>query len=76
MNGIILILFAIAFFAIAYRLYGKFISSKLKISADKETPSHTLYDGVDYVPAKSPVLLGHHFFIWQRIKQRHTPLMH
>src|SRR5512146_3570276 len=61
MNGIMLILFAIVFYAIAYRLYGKFISSKLKVSADNETPSHTLYDGIDYVPAKSPVLLGHHF---------------
>lgn len=61
MNGVTLILFAIVFYAIAYRLYGKFISKKLKVSADRETPSHTLYDGVDYVPAKSPVLLGHHF---------------
>lgn len=61
MNGIVLVLIAIVFYAIAYRLYGKFISSKLKVNADKETPSHTLYDGVDYVPAKSPVLLGHHF---------------
>jgi carbon starvation protein len=61
MNGILLILFAIVFYAVAYRLYGKFISNKLKINPDTETPSHTLYDGVDYVPAKSPVLLGHHF---------------
>jgi carbon starvation protein len=61
MNGIILILFAIVFYAVAYRLYGKFISNKLKINPDTETPSHTLYDGVDYVPAKTPVLLGHHF---------------
>jgi len=61
MNGITLILFAIFFYAIAYRLYGKFISNKLKINAATETPSHTLYDGVDYVPAKTPVLLGHHF---------------
>jgi carbon starvation protein len=61
MNGIELILFAIIFYLIAYRLYGKFISKKLKINAEKETPSHTLYDGVDYVPAKKPVLLGHHF---------------
>ncbi|HSD64710.1 MAG TPA: carbon starvation protein A [Ignavibacteriaceae bacterium] len=61
MNGITLILVAIIFYIIAYRFYGKFISNKLKINAEKETPSHTLYDGIDYVPAKSPVLLGHHF---------------
>ena len=61
MNGIILIILAIVFYAIAYRLYGTFISRKLKVNAEQETPSHTMYDGVDYVPAKSPVLLGHHF---------------
>lgn len=61
MNGITLILIAIVFYIIAYRFYGRFISSKLKINAKNETPSHTLYDGIDYVPAKSPVLLGHHF---------------
>ncbi len=61
MNGITLILFAIIFYIIAYRFYGKFISNKLKINDGQETPSHTLYDGVDYVPAKTPVLLGHHF---------------
>ena len=61
MNGIILILFAIVFYAVAYRLYGTFISRKLKVNDEQETPSHKLYDGVDYVPAKSPVLLGHHF---------------
>jgi carbon starvation protein len=27
----------------------------------RKTPAHTMYDGVDYVPAKAPVLLGHHF---------------
>ena len=61
MSGIILILIAIVFYAVAYRLYGTFISRKLKINKEQETPSHTMYDGVDYVPAKSPVLLGHHF---------------
>lgn len=61
MNGITLILIAVVFYAIAYRLYGRFISVKLKVDTNKETPSHTLYDGIDYVPAKTPVLLGHHF---------------
>ena len=28
---------------------------------DKPTPAHTMADGVDYVPAKAPVLMGHHF---------------
>jgi len=61
MNGIVLILFAMALFFAAYRIYGGFLSRKFGISDSIETPSHTMYDGVDYVPAKSPVLLGHHF---------------
>ena len=61
MNGIELVLIALILYLVAYKLYGGFIAKKLEISNDKETPSHTMYDGVDYCPAKSPVLLGHHF---------------
>jgi carbon starvation protein len=61
MNGSGLIILAIIFYLIAYKFYGNFVSKKLKINPKNETPSHTMYDGVDYVPAKSPVLLGHHF---------------
>ncbi|MGQ9644362.1 MAG: carbon starvation CstA family protein, partial [Ignavibacterium sp.] len=48
-------------YAVAYKLYGGFLSKRLEVNNSKETPSHTMYDGVDYYPAKSPVLLGHHF---------------
>ncbi len=61
MNGIELILIALVLYLIAYKLYGGFITKRLEVNNNKETPSHTLYDGVDYVPAKAPVLLGHHF---------------
>lgn len=61
MSGVVLILFAMIMFIVAYRFYGGFLSRKLSITNDNETPSHTMYDGVDYCPAKSPVLLGHHF---------------
>ena len=46
---------------IAYHTYGKFIANKLGIDKSAKTPAHTKNDGVDYVPAKAPVLLGHHF---------------
>lgn len=47
---------------LGYRFYGSFISRVLGIDKDKETPAHTCYDGVDYIPAKnSLVLFGHHF---------------
>ena len=61
MSGTILILFAVVVYIIAYRIYGNVIAKKFNIDPAKETPSHTMYDGVDYVPAKPPVLLGHHF---------------
>ena len=61
MNGIELILIALILYLIAFKFYGSFLSKKLDVSNSKETPSHTMYDGVDYCPAKSPVLLGHHF---------------
>lgn len=61
MNGIELILIALVLYVIAYKLYGGFITKRLEVNNSKETPSHTMYDGVDYCPAKAPVLLGHHF---------------
>jgi carbon starvation protein len=61
MNGIELILIALLMYVAAYKLYGGFITKRLEVNNTKETPSHTMYDGVDYCPAKAPVLLGHHF---------------
>jgi len=61
MNGIELVLIAFVAYLIGYRLYGGFVTKRLNVDNNKETPSHTMYDGVDYCPAKAPVLLGHHF---------------
>lgn len=61
MNGIELVLIAFILYFFAYRIYGNFLIKKFKVSDENITPSHSLYDGVDYVPAKAPVLLGHHF---------------
>ncbi len=61
MNGIFLLVASMVFFVFAYRTYGRFVAQKLQLSNQNETPSHSMYDGVDYVPAKPPVLLGHHF---------------
>ncbi len=61
MSGIALIVFAIIMFIASYKIYGGFISRRLSVTNTNETPSHSMYDGVDYCPAKTPVLLGHHF---------------
>ena len=52
---------AIVLFIIAYRVYGRFLNKHFEIDDSRETPSHTDYDGVDKVPTKTAVLLGHHF---------------
>jgi len=45
-----------------YRIYGSWIERKLVVPDDSvPTPAHKLKDGVDYSPAKTPLLFGHHF---------------
>lgn len=61
MNGIELVLIALVMFVAAYKLYGGFLTKRLDVDNSKQTPAHTMSDGVDYCPAKAPVLLGHHF---------------
>ena len=61
MNSFVLIVFASVSFILGYLFYGRYIARKLGIDPKRETPAHTMTDNVDYVPAKMPVLLGHHF---------------
>jgi len=56
----ILILSCICF-VVAYRFYGRFLDRRFCIDNRRPTPARTMPDGVDYVPARAPVLLGHHF---------------
>jgi len=59
---VFLFLFAVLIFALAYRFYGGFLKEKVfGLKEENKTPAHTMRDGVDYVPAPAPVLLGHHF---------------
>jgi len=48
-------------FALAYIKYGKFLSRVFELNDKNHAPSHTMYDGVDYVPTPAPILFGHHF---------------
>ena len=61
MSAIVLILLAIVIFVGAYLTYGKWLAKTWGIDPSKTTPAHSMEDGVDYVPAKTPVLMGHHF---------------
>lgn len=61
MSSFILLLIAIAVFAVAYIFYGGWLSRKWGIDPSRSTPAHTMYDNIDYVPTKPQILLGHHF---------------
>lgn len=62
MNTLVLVLICIAVLACGYIFYGRWLCKQWGVGETKEqTPAHTMEDGVDYVPAKAPVLMGHHF---------------
>jgi carbon starvation protein len=48
-------------FTVAYIGYGRYLSRFVDLDDSRETPAHKYQDGQEYVPAKKPVLLGHHF---------------
>ncbi|MDD3205034.1 MAG: carbon starvation protein A [Lachnospiraceae bacterium] len=61
MSAILLIVLSIIIFVVAYLTYGRWLAKKWGIDPSIKTPAHELEDGVDYCPAKTPVLMGHHF---------------
>ncbi|MEW6741762.1 MAG: carbon starvation CstA family protein, partial [Planctomycetota bacterium] len=56
-----IVLTGLALLAASFLLYGRFVERCLGVDATRPTPAHTQRDGIDYVPAKPAVLLGHHF---------------
>lgn len=61
MTTLILVIGA-AVYVVLYFTYGKRLEkSVVKADDNVQTPAHRMYDGVDYIPAKTPVLFGHHF---------------
>ncbi len=61
MSGTVLLLASIVFFVLGYRFWGRRVSLWLGVDPKRPTPAHTRTDGVDYVPTRPSVLLGHHF---------------
>ena len=62
MNSLVLLIVCDAILGIGYVCYGGWLCKQWGVGESKtETPAHTMADGVDYVPAKAPVLMGHHF---------------
>ena len=62
MNGLLLLIISVAVLVCGYVFYGRWLCKQWGVGEnDKPTPAHTLEDGIDYVPAKAPILMGHHF---------------
>lgn len=61
MNAAVILLVSIALLAAGYIFYGSWLAKQWGIDPSQKTPAHELEDGIDYVPAKAPVLMGHHF---------------
>ena len=62
MNTLVLLLICVVILVGGYIFYGRWLCQQWGVGESKEeTPAHTMSDGVDYVPAKAPVLMGHHF---------------
>ena len=62
MNSLLLLIICIAILVAGYIFYGGWLCKQWGVGDSKKpTPAHEMEDGVDYVPAKAPVLMGHHF---------------
>jgi carbon starvation protein len=61
MNAAVLLIASIVILVAGYVLYGGWLAKQWGIDPERKTPAHELEDGMDYVPAKTPVVMGHHF---------------
>jgi len=62
MNGLLLLIISVAVLVCGYIFYGRWLCKQWGVGEnDKPSPAHTMEDGIDYVPAKAPILMGHHF---------------
>ncbi|MBO5339784.1 MAG: carbon starvation protein A [Oscillospiraceae bacterium] len=61
MNMLLVFVIGCAVLIAGYILYGGWLAKTWGVDNSRPTPAHELEDGMDYVPAKAPVLMGHHF---------------
>ncbi len=61
MNLFSVALMACALFAVGYAWYGRLLAQRFQLSSTRPTPACERRDGVDFVPAEAPLLLGQHF---------------
>ncbi|WP_137284137.1 carbon starvation CstA family protein [Halorussus salinisoli] len=56
-----MVLSVLALFSVGYLGYSRYLARFVELDDERETPAHKYEDGQEYVPAKKPVLLGHHY---------------
>jgi carbon starvation protein len=62
MNAAIVCCTGLVAFFLGFRIFAKYLAEKVyKLDLHAPVPSHTLEDGIDYVPTNKFVLFGHHF---------------
>ena len=61
MNAALVLIVSIVILLCGYVFYGKWLAEQWGVDPKRTTPAYEMRDGVDYVPAKTPVLMGHHF---------------
>ncbi|MDY3906028.1 MAG: carbon starvation protein A [Lawsonibacter sp.] len=61
MNAVLVLLVGCAILIAGYVFYGSWLAKQWGVDDSRVTPAHEMEDGMDYVPAKAPVLMGHHF---------------
>ena len=61
MTALLIIIAAVVLLLAGYVFYGSWLAKQWGIDPARKTPANEKTDGVDYVPAKPAVLMGHHF---------------
>ena len=62
MKASVLAVLTFALFALGYRYYSRFLSTRIfQLADDEPVPARELEDGVDFVPTRKDVLWGHHY---------------
>ena len=61
MNVLLFLVLALAAFALAGRLYSRWIARRLGEDPNRPTPAQEINDGRDYVPTRPYVVFAHHF---------------
>ena len=61
MNGLVIILIAIAVLGSGYVFYGRWLVKKWGIDPQAKTPAYVHEDGQDYVPAPKQIVFAHQF---------------